>query len=61
VSHKEFEVREEEDRAVGTVSWSIYWQYFRAGGNVFVLLFLLIMCVLTQASYNVGDWWLSVW
>ena len=51
----------DEDRAVGTVSWAVYWQYFRAGANMCVLLFVLLMCVLTQVSYNAGDWWLSVW
>ena len=53
--------REEEDRAVGTVRWVIYWQYFMAGGNIFTMIAILLLCVLTQAVYNGGDWWLSVW
>jgi ATP-binding cassette subfamily C (CFTR/MRP) protein 4 len=61
VLHKEQEIREEEDRAVGNVSWSVYGTYFRAGANVCLLLLLFLMYVITQAMYNGADWWLSVW
>ncbi|XP_066562799.1 ATP-binding cassette sub-family C member 4 [Amia ocellicauda] len=51
----------EESRSEGTIGVKVYWKYFKAGANILVLLFLLLLNILAQASYVLQDWWLSYW
>jgi ATP-binding cassette subfamily C (CFTR/MRP) protein 4 len=51
----------EETRSTGTVKLSLYWKYFRAGANHFVLFSLILMNLLTQVLYTGSDYWLNVW
>ncbi|XP_055069172.2 ATP-binding cassette sub-family C member 4 isoform X1 [Misgurnus anguillicaudatus] len=51
----------EESRSEGTIGLRLYWKYFRAGSNVFILVFIAILNLLAQVSYIVQDWWLAYW
>ncbi|XP_022093403.1 LOW QUALITY PROTEIN: multidrug resistance-associated protein 4-like [Acanthaster planci] len=50
-----------EETAVGTVGVSVYLRYFKAGANVLLLLFWLIMVLGAQAVFSLSEWWLSQW
>ncbi|CAH1780700.1 unnamed protein product [Owenia fusiformis] len=52
---------EEEKRSEGGVTVGIYKQYFKAGGGVPAIIFLLFLCILTQVGYVMCDFWLSYW
>lgn len=41
----------EESRSQGTIGLRLYWKYFRAGANVFLLVFITLLNLLAQ----VGD------
>ena len=41
---------EEEDRMTGSVSWSLYWKYFRAGLPSLMLIILVVFFVLVQGE-----------
>ena len=41
---------EEEDRMTGSVSWSLYWNYFRAGLSSFSLIILAVFFVFVQGK-----------
>ena len=41
---------EEEDRMTGSVSWSLYWKYFRAGLSSLILIILAVFFVLVQGE-----------
>uniref|UniRef100_A0A671US81 Multidrug resistance-associated protein 4-like n=1 Tax=Sparus aurata TaxID=8175 RepID=A0A671US81_SPAAU len=51
----------EESRAQGTIGVSLYVKYLRAGANIFVLLFVVLINLLAQVAYIVQDWWLAYW
>ncbi|MFH4976944.1 hypothetical protein AB6A40_003653 [Gnathostoma spinigerum] len=52
----------EEDRAVGAVSWRIYYYYIKAmGESLCALLFMVIFAVTVQLFGNLIDWWLNKW
>lgn len=51
----------EEDRLVGTLSCSVYWEYFRSGRSIVVLIFLVMILVAGQVILMVTDWWLARW
>ncbi|XP_048056290.1 multidrug resistance-associated protein 4 [Megalobrama amblycephala] len=51
----------EETRSEGTIGFRMYWKYFRAGANVFMLILLVVLNLLAQAFYILQDWWLSYW
>jgi len=40
----------EEDRMVGTISASLYWNYFRSGLHGVLLLFLLLLFLIAQGG-----------
>ncbi|XP_077055732.1 ATP-binding cassette sub-family C member 4 [Siphateles boraxobius] len=51
----------EETRSEGTIGLRMYWKYFRAGANAFMLIFLVLLNILAQVFYILQDWWLSYW
>ena len=51
----------EEERAVGSVTTKVYYDYFRYGAGPFGVVLFIILNVLAQAAYIMADWWLSVW
>ncbi|KAG8259193.1 hypothetical protein J6590_014664 [Homalodisca vitripennis] len=65
-SVEEFKTMEEppevaEMRSTGTVSGKVYKSYLTAGGNCCALMFLLVLCVLTQLLASGGDYWITYW
>ncbi|XP_056606564.1 multidrug resistance-associated protein 4 [Triplophysa dalaica] len=51
----------EESRSEGNIGFRLYWKYFRAGANVVMLVFILVLNLLAQVSYILQDWWLAYW
>ncbi|XP_044044179.1 multidrug resistance-associated protein 4 isoform X2 [Siniperca chuatsi] len=51
----------EESRAQGTIGVSLYIKYLRAGGNIMILLAVILVNVLAQVAYIMQDWWLAYW
>ncbi|CAG5933599.1 unnamed protein product, partial [Menidia menidia] len=51
----------EESRAQGTISVGLYVKYLKAGANVAVLLFVILINLLAQVTYIMNDWWLAHW
>ncbi|XP_032413049.1 ATP-binding cassette sub-family C member 4 [Xiphophorus hellerii] len=51
----------EESRAQGTIGMKMYLKYLRAGANIVVLLFAVLVNLLAQVSYVMQDWWLAYW
>ena len=50
-----------EERAVGAVSWPVYWDYFKEAGG-YVFLSLVLFCTLfSQGTKLANDYWLSFW
>ncbi|RMX56477.1 hypothetical protein pdam_00014934, partial [Pocillopora damicornis] len=56
---KEKPLVDTEERPRGSIAWSLYVRYFRAGGNYLLLLLLLVLCVAAQGVFTLSDWWLS--
>lgn len=50
-----------ETRSFGGISLNVYSSYLAAGGNSFLILFLLFICVLTQVIASGGDYWITYW
>jgi ATP-binding cassette subfamily C (CFTR/MRP) protein 1 len=50
-----------EERAVKSVSWSVYGAYIRASGSIFNLFLVLVLLLMSQASNIVTSLWLSWW
>ena len=42
----------EEDRAIGVVSSRLYWNYFRSGVPVLVIIAGIFLCLITQGIYS---------
>lgn len=51
----------EEDRKYGHVSWSIFREYARAGGGVWLLFAVLITLLASQAMRTAAEVWVGVW
>ena len=51
----------EEFRSSGSVNLLTYWKYFRAGGGIVSLTFLLLNFSITQTLFTGTDKWLSIW
>ncbi|CAD5125264.1 unnamed protein product [Dimorphilus gyrociliatus] len=50
----------EEDVCLGSVSWSVYWNFLKSGSLwIFGFYFLLSTC--TQATHNFTDFWITRW
>ncbi|XP_064396708.1 ATP-binding cassette sub-family C member 4-like [Halichondria panicea] len=50
-----------EEKSAGSISLAAYGKYFLAGGNVFVLLLLLLFLIFGEGSLVLADWWISDW
>jgi ABC-type multidrug transport system fused ATPase/permease subunit len=51
----------QEERQTGSVSWEIYFYYFRSWGMVLVPLTVLFFTLTAQGLQTANNWWLSVW
>ncbi|KAM9334356.1 ATP-binding cassette sub-family C member 4-like [Symphorus nematophorus] len=51
----------EESRAHGTIRPGLYVKYLKAGANIMVLLFVILVNLLAQVAYIMQDWWLAYW
>ena len=51
----------EESHSVGSISSSVYLQYFKAGGSCASLFFFSLICVAFQFCYSFSHYWLSTW
>lgn len=50
----------DEERALGSVPWSVYLRYCGQLGPVVTVLLTLAMFA-GQAAYLAADWWLALW
>lgn len=50
-----------ETRCSGNVSRDVYFSYISAGGNVYKIIFLLILCIFNQFLVSGGDYWIAFW
>lgn len=50
-----------EERAVKSVSWSVYASYLRATGNIFNIVIVLTFLILSQGANIATSLWLSWW
>ena len=44
-----------------SASFSVYWKYFRSGGDILSLLTLFMSCCIAQLVYSLSTYWLSRW
>lgn len=51
----------EEDRKYGHVSWSVFWAYVTAGGGVWVVLFIFLTFLASQAMRTAAEVWIGRW
>ena len=52
---------QQEERAIGSIGWRVYYTYFTAGANCLLLFGLFVLFGLAQVAYVMCDWWLTVW
>ena len=52
---------EKETKSVGSVNLNLYWKYFKAGGNAFAVIFMLVVNLVCQLLYSGSDIWISYW
>ncbi|RKO87324.1 hypothetical protein BDK51DRAFT_13783, partial [Blyttiomyces helicus] len=52
---------DEEEKATGTVAWTVYWTYFKAAGGVFFLAIFLSTFVLENTFYLLENVWVQRW
>ncbi|EFA04157.2 ATP-binding cassette sub-family C member 4 [Tribolium castaneum] len=58
----EIEAQETEElMEKGAIPTSTYLDYYRSGGSIAVLLFLVVLLIIAQASCNASDLWLTYW
>lgn len=50
---------DEEERMVGSVTWTLYWQYFRSAYPTVILLGLFMLVLFVQVVLISPHWWLS--
>ncbi|XP_031556820.1 multidrug resistance-associated protein 4-like [Actinia tenebrosa] len=50
---------EDEDRTTGTVSWRLYWRFFKAGLPSVIIVCLALFYIIAQVSSVVPTWWMS--
>ena len=60
LSEKEEKTAEKKDRYTGTVTWKVYFEFWKAGAGIPMLLLLIILIIGTQV--NQGTWltWHSI-
>jgi len=54
LSEKDEKTTEKEDRYTGTVTWKVYFEFWKAGAGIAMLLLLIILIIGTQV--NQGTW-----
>lgn len=52
---------EKEWMGRGTIKAKVYGEYFKSGGNWFMILMLVLSFLLSQSSANGGEYFLSYW
>jgi len=52
---------QQEERAVGSVSWDIYREYIRASSSIWNLWLVIFLLVIAQGANIVTSLWLSWW
>ncbi|XP_017773823.1 PREDICTED: multidrug resistance-associated protein 4 isoform X1 [Nicrophorus vespilloides] len=50
-----------ENRSVGKVKSAIYMAYLKAGGNVCMVIFIIILFILTQVGVSACDYFITYW
>lgn len=50
-----------ESRSFGNISYTVYLSYISAGGNCCKIIFLILICILTQLLASGGDLWITYW
>ncbi|KAI4581553.1 hypothetical protein MJG53_009996 [Ovis ammon polii x Ovis aries] len=50
-----------EDRLEGKVGIKTYNDYFTAGAQWFILIFLILVNIAAQVAYVLQDWWFAYW
>ncbi|XP_060989225.1 ATP-binding cassette sub-family C member 4-like isoform X4 [Dama dama] len=50
-----------EDHLEGKVGFKTYKNYFTAGANWSVIIFLILVNIAAQVAYTLQDWWLAYW
>uniref|UniRef100_A0A4W2CYB0 Uncharacterized protein n=1 Tax=Bos indicus x Bos taurus TaxID=30522 RepID=A0A4W2CYB0_BOBOX len=50
-----------EDRLEGKVGIKTYNDYFTAGAQWFIIIFLILVNIAAQVAYALQDWWLAYW
>ncbi|XP_041372527.1 ATP-binding cassette sub-family C member 4-like [Gigantopelta aegis] len=50
-----------EDSETGTVGWSVYWQYFKAGYGYFLSPVVIIFVIGERSLMVAADWMLAKW
>ncbi|XP_049611466.1 ATP-binding cassette sub-family C member 4 [Syngnathus scovelli] len=51
----------EESRAQGSIGFSIYLKYLRAGASILFVVIVMLLNILAQVAYILQDWWLAYW
>lgn len=51
----------EEVQSTGRVTFSTVWTYFRSGGSVAFILFVLTISLVSRGSFAFADLWLAAW
>lgn len=51
----------QEQKSSGSVGSYVYMQYFKAGGNVCIVLTLFTLFVLTQLAASGSDYFITYW
>lgn len=52
---------EKESQSSGSISTSVYWQYFKAGGNVCVIFLLILAFLVCQGAANGAEYFVTYW
>lgn len=55
------QVQVEEKRSEGSVGWSMYTSYFKAGGGFLMFNIMVLFCITAQLLASGGDYFLTYW
>lgn len=55
------QIQEAEERAKGTLKWSVIAQYMKRVESWFVVFLTIVALLLTQTAGTISDYWLSFW
>lgn len=54
-------ILEKETQGSGSISGSVYWKYFRAGGNICIIFLLTISFFICQGASNGAEYFVTYW